>query len=77
MSPRNSWANWRCFSVVKVQPRCGAAWNMDGGWVAHIDGNLLRRPRSFLSSLPFSGLWNISCRRRLFSAKDNDSGYLF
>jgi 3-hydroxybutyrate dehydrogenase len=35
-SPRpKSWARWRCFSALPPANNVrGAAWNMDGGWVA-------------------------------------------
>ncbi|GHK51047.1 3-hydroxybutyrate dehydrogenase [Klebsiella pneumoniae] len=31
---RSSWAKWRCFCAAMPPPVRGAAWNMDGGWVA-------------------------------------------
>ncbi len=34
LSPRSSWAKWRCFCAATPPPVRGAAWNMDGGWVA-------------------------------------------
>nr|VXZ83896.1 D-beta-hydroxybutyrate dehydrogenase [Klebsiella pneumoniae] len=34
LSPRSSWAKWRCFYAATPPPVRGAAWNMDGGWVA-------------------------------------------
>ena len=34
LSPRSSWAKWRCFCAAMPPPVRGAAWNMDGGWVA-------------------------------------------
>jgi 3-hydroxybutyrate dehydrogenase len=72
LSPRNSWVNWRCFSVAKAPP--GARRGMEHGrrLGRAITDNLLRRRPFLLSSASF--FRRIFPAVGLFSAKDNEFG---
>ncbi len=75
LSPRNSWVNWRCFSVVKVQPRCAVR---HGTWTAAGSRNN-RQPAQeapfLLSSPHFPAEYFLPSV--YFRQKTMSSGYLF